>query len=80
MVILSTASPYKFPVAVLAAIGGDTSGDEFDIMDRLHEMTGVPVPPNLSGLREKKVLHTDVIDKEDICKYVLQKVSEKTWH
>ena len=80
VVILSTASPYKFPVAVLAAIGGDTSGDEFDIMDRLHEMTGVPVPPNLSGLREKQVLHTDVIDKEDICKYVLQKVSEKTWH
>lgn len=80
VVILSTASPYKFPVAVLEAIGGDISGDEFDIMDRLHEMTGVPVPANLSGLREKEVLHTDVIDKEDICKYVLQKVSEKNWN
>ena len=80
VVILSTASPYKFPVAVLEAIGGDISGDEFDIMDRLHDMTGVPVPANLSGLREKAVLHTDVIDKEDICKYVLQKVSEKNWN
>ena len=27
MVILSTASPYKFPAAVLSAIGGDTGGD-----------------------------------------------------
>ena len=30
MVVLSTASPYKFPVAVLTAIGGDTSGTEFE--------------------------------------------------
>ena len=28
MVVLSTASPYKFPAAVLEAIGGDLSGDE----------------------------------------------------
>ena len=38
MVVLSTASPYKFPVAVLTAIGGDTSGTEFQQMDRLSEI------------------------------------------
>ena len=80
VVILSTASPYKFPVAVLGAIGGDTQGDEFDIMDRLHAMTGVPVPANLASLRDKAALHQDVIDKDEILSYVLQKVSEKTWH
>ena len=80
VVILSTASPYKFPVAVLGAIGGDTQGDEFDIMDRLHAMTGVPIPANLASLRDKAALHQDVIDKDAILSYVLQKVSEKTWH
>ena len=80
VVILSTASPYKFPVAVLKAIGGEICEDEFDTMDRLHEMTGVPVPANLSGLREKKALHTDVIDREEILSYVLKKVSEKDWN
>ena len=80
VVILSTASPYKFPVAVLGAIGGDTQGDEFDIMERLHAMTGVPIPANLASLRDKAALHQDVIDKDAILSYVLQKVSEKTWH
>ena len=51
MVVLSTASPYKFPVAVLTAIGGDTSGTEFEQMARLSAITGVPVPRNLAGLQ-----------------------------
>ena len=71
MVVLSTASPYKFPAAVLTAIGGDTSGDEFTQMERLEEITGVPVPKNLSGLRGKPERHTDVIDKEAMLDYVL---------
>ena len=71
MVVLSTASPYKFPVAVLNAIGGDTSGSEFDQMERLSAMTGVPVPGNLSSLQGKTELHTDVIEKETMLEYVL---------
>ena len=71
MVILATASPYKFPAAVLAAIGGDTSGDEFQLMDRLHELTGVPVPAALASLRGKPERHTAVIEKEKMPEYVL---------
>jgi len=71
MVVLSTASPYKFPVAVLNAIGGDTSGSEFDQMERLSAMTGVPVPGNLSSLQGKTELHTGVIEKETMLEYVL---------
>ena len=71
MVVLSTASPYKFPVAVLTAIGGDTSGTEFEQMDRLSAMTGVPVPNNLSGLQGKEEKHTGVIEKETMLEYVL---------
>ena len=71
MVVLSTASPYKFPVAVLNAIGGDTSGTEFEQMDRLSEITGVPVPENLAGLLGKEEKHTGVIEKDAMLEYVL---------
>ena len=71
MVVLSTASPYKFPAAVLEAIGGDLSGDEFEQMERLCEITGVAIPANLASLRGKKELHTGVIDKEDMLNFVL---------
>ena len=71
MVVLSTASPYKFPVAVLTAIGGDTSGSEFDQMERLSQMSGVPIPKNLAGLQGKIERHTGVIEKDTMLDYVL---------
>jgi len=71
MVVLSTASPYKFPAAVLSAIGGDTAGDEFTQMERLESITGVKIPENLAGLRQKPELHTNVIPKEEMLDFVL---------
>jgi len=71
MVVLSTASPYKFPVAVLTAIGGDTGGTEFEQMERLSAITGVPVPKNLAGLQGKEEKHTGVIEKDAMLEYVL---------
>ena len=70
MVVLSTASPYKFPAAVLKAVGGDLSGDEFEQMERLGELSGVPIPRGLRGLKERPVLHRDVIDPDGIVEYV----------
>ena len=71
MVVLSTASPYKFPAAVLDAIGGDCSGDEFGQMARLEELSAMPIPENLASLQGKPERHTDVIDKEEMLEYVL---------
>ena len=71
VVVLSTASPYKFPAAVLAAIGGDTTGDEFTQMETLEQVTGIAIPGNLSGLREKAERHTSVIDKDKMRQFVL---------
>lgn len=71
MVVLSTASPYKFPAAVLEAIGGELFGDEFDQMERLSQVTGVPIPQNLAGLRGKQERHTGVIAKENMLPFVL---------
>ena len=71
MVVLSTASPYKVPEAVLSAVGGDIEGDEFTLMERLQELTGVPIPKNLAGLRDKQERHLGVIDKEEMLDFVL---------
>ncbi len=70
-VVLSTASPYKFSTAVLTAIGADVSGNEYERMDRLQALTGIPIPKNLSALREKPELHTGVIPKEKMLEFVL---------
>lgn len=75
VVVLSTASAFKFPEAVLSAIGGGTDGDEFSMMERLSALSGVAIPPNLAGLREKPVLHRDVIDRTQMLDYVRKKVS-----
>lgn len=70
MVVLSTASPYKFPAAVLSALEGGCDLDEFAQMQRLCQLTGVSVPKNLQGLQEKKELHTGVIAKDAMLTYV----------
>ena len=74
VVVLSTASPYKFSGAVLTALGEEAMDDEFAMMERLHDITGTPIPENLANLQSLPVLHEDVIDKEDIMDYVLRQV------
>ncbi len=77
MVVLSTASPYKFPAAVLSSIGGDVSGSEFGQMERLRDMTGVPIPGNLSSLEGMPERHTEIIEKEQMLSYVLERLGGK---
>ena len=79
VVVLSTASPYKFPAAVLEGIGESAKGDEFDVMEQLHDVTGVPVPKNLASLREREVRHRDVIAQEEMLDYVLRKAAQPKW-
>jgi len=71
MVVLSTASPYKFPAAVLSALEETGEMDEFAMMDRLQEVSGAAIPANLSGLQEKKELHTGVIEKDAMLDFVM---------
>ena len=71
MVVLSTASAYKFPSAVLEALQADREADEFDQMEQLSRLTGTPIPENLRTLREKAERHTDVIPKDEMLRFVL---------
>ena len=71
MVVLSTASPYKFPEAVLTAIGEAPAGDGFDQMEQLCAATGVAIPKNLANLRQKAERYTGVIEKTAMLEFVL---------
>ena len=70
-VVLSTASPFKFPEAVSSALGINISKDEFETMENLSKATGVCAPKNLLGLNEKEIRFTDVIEKDEMLKYVI---------
>ena len=73
MVVLSTASAYKFPSAVLEALQVAGEADEFDQMEQLERMSAVPIPENLRTLRTKPERHTDVIEKDAMLAFVLEK-------
>ncbi len=72
VVVLSTASPYKFPAAVSKALGLSIDGDEYNQIEAIKEKTGIAVPKNLSSLQSKPVLHDGVIEKDEIIDYVLK--------
>ena len=72
MVVLSTASPYKFPAAVLASLEAVSEPDEFAQMAMLEAKTGVPIPQNLHGLQTRVERHTGVIEKENMLSYVMR--------
>lgn len=71
-VLLSTASPYKFPRAVAEAIGLDVPEDDFACMDVLAEATGTTPPAQLASLQEAPVLHNDVVDIDGMAGFVEQ--------
>ena len=52
-VFVSTASPYKFCDSVLTAIGETPAGDGVELLDQLHDKTGVAVPRRLAALKGK---------------------------
>ncbi len=74
-VIASTASPYKFSAAVLEALEGKASDiDEYDKVDRIAELSDIPVPAALANLKNKPERFNDTIDKAEQKQYVLNKL------
>ena len=75
MVVLSTASPYKFPRDVLTALGAEAPQSDFAAMDGLKALTNVPVPNSLAALRGQQERFNQVIEPLQIGD-VAQKVCE----
>ncbi|NLC31740.1 MAG: threonine synthase, partial [Clostridiales bacterium] len=70
-VVLSTASPFKFPGAMLKALGEDQVEDSIDLPLRLEEKTSQRAPACLRSLAGMQVLHDAVISKQEMEIYTL---------
>ena len=75
-VVLSTASPYKFPESVLTALGANVPWDAQDQLDMLEAMTKTRVPKALRGILQREVRFDDVIDPENMMAYVQGKAAK----
>ena len=71
MVVLSTASPYKFPRSVLEALGHTAPQNDFEAMQELEAATGRTAPASLTALRQKAERFNTVIDPEQIAQVAL---------
>ena len=67
MVVLSTASPFKFADSVLPAIGdveAATKNEPLELLVRLEEKTGWRIPMGLSELAFKALRHKQICPVE----------------
>lgn len=71
MVVLSTASPFKFPRSVLEALGHAAPENDFEAMQALEEATGRTAPASLAALRQKAERFSTVIDPAGIAEVAL---------
>lgn len=72
MLVVSTASPYKFAKTVVHALTGDISPDGIEAADRLYKLTGREIPAPLDTLRHKAPHFSEVIEAPDMPKTVLR--------
>lgn len=76
-VIVSTANPYKFPADVLEAVDGRRESDPYKAAKELSELTATEIPEPLSGLEERAVRFTTVIDRSGIDEFVLKEAAAR---
>ncbi len=72
MVVVSTASPYKFPQDVLYAVTGNDVKDSFKGIKRLHAATAMAVPACLAGLRDKPVRFNKTLSPDKLFDEILE--------
>ena len=71
MVVVSTASPYKFSSSVLKAVSPDScQADEFKMVEELHKVTGVKVPEAIAELEGLPERFSNVCEKQDMLNVV----------
>ena len=75
-VVLSTASPYKFPQSVLKAINEKTVTEAFKASYELEDLTAMPIPEQIKELKNKEKRFTKVIEKDQAFDAVLEFIKE----
>ena len=64
VIIVSTASPYKFNESVLSALGKSIDGkSEFELLDDLAALNSFDIPDGLGRLKNSEVRHNAVVEK-----------------
>ena len=76
IVILSTASPYKFAHDVLSAIIGKAPEDAFKSAYKLYEETAAPIPNQIKELKDKEKRFNTVIERTDAANSVMSFISK----
>ena len=71
MVVLSTASPFKFPRSVLSALGKTAPENDFEAMQQLEAAIGHAAPASLAALRSKPERFDTVIAPAQIAEVAL---------
>lgn len=67
--LVSTASPFKFPRDVLSSIKGHNfirEKDDFEVINLLSELWGRKVPRGLKAIDEKPIIHNTIIPKNNM--------------
>ena len=64
MLVVSTASAYKFAADVLLSLSGNKPEDDLDALELLCNLTGEPIPDPLARVIGKAAIHTAVIEKD----------------
>lgn len=80
MILLSTASPYKFVDAVADALFGKHEADVQVTTAKINDYTGVPVPAPLQAIWQKQPVTAPVIEPASMADFVYQKVNEVFGH
>lgn len=76
-VVLSTASPYKFPATVLNALKGASPEDAGEQLALMEKISGMKAPVALDGVLNRETRFGDVIAPEDMMAYVQGKAAKR---
>ncbi|MBR2614079.1 MAG: threonine synthase [Clostridia bacterium] len=71
LVIVSTASPYKFAADVLKSLTGKEELDPFKASEKLEKETAMPIPDKIKELKNKPIRFTKVLKSEELFEEVL---------
>ena len=67
VLVVSTASPYKFAKDVYTSLKGtENAPSDIAALTELSSLTGTDIPKPLKSVIAKKILHPDIIEKEDM--------------
>lgn len=73
VVVLSTASPYKFAKDVYLSICDDVQPNDFDYLRKLEEISDEKIPASLKELENMENRHDNIVTKDNAKDFIIRK-------